>query len=110
MTDTLAALDRQSVLTPQRLNKPSEIHVREAIQQRARELADPAAPVQQSHAEVDAVRMRFRRPRTRPPRRQLWSPAAVRAVAIGQNDPEVHNRYLYGAAWWAPGAAIPPIC
>jgi hypothetical protein len=45
MTGTPAALDRQSVLTRQRLNKPSEIHVREAIQQRARELADQAPPL-----------------------------------------------------------------
>lgn len=45
MTGTPAALDRQSVLTRQRLNKPSEIHVREAIQQRARELADLAPPL-----------------------------------------------------------------
>ena len=45
MTGTPAALDRQSVATRRRLNKPSEIHVREAIQQRARELADLAPPL-----------------------------------------------------------------
>jgi hypothetical protein len=45
MTGTPAAVERQSVLTRQRLNKPSESHEREAIQQRARELADLAPPL-----------------------------------------------------------------
>jgi len=45
MTGTPAALDRQSVPTRQRLNELAEIHVREAIQQRARELADEAPPL-----------------------------------------------------------------
>ena len=42
MTGTPAALDRQSAPTRQRLNKLSEIRVREAIQKCARELADQA--------------------------------------------------------------------
>jgi hypothetical protein len=41
----MPALDRQSVPTRQRLNELAEIHVREAIQQRARELADQALPL-----------------------------------------------------------------
>ena len=40
MTGTPGAVERQSAPTPQRLNKLSEIRVREAIQQCARELAD----------------------------------------------------------------------
>ena len=42
MTCTPGAVERQSAPTPQRLNKLSEIRVREAIQQCARELADQA--------------------------------------------------------------------
>jgi len=45
MTGTPAAVERQSAPTPQRLNELSEIDVREAIQQRARDLADLAPPL-----------------------------------------------------------------
>ena len=57
MTGMPAALDRQSVPTRQRLNELAEIHVREAIRRRARELADQAPPL--THEQVVLLKAVF---------------------------------------------------